>query len=332
MELPEWFGSWKKNMGQQNLVADVGGTNTRVALAIDGKLQTQTIHRYRNTDQSGVVGILQKYLSEHAPEARPEAVCIDVAGPVGTNEGQLTNLDWIITSAELCAATGASFGAILNDMQAQGMALSHLHGSAFRSIVKGTAQSGNRMVVNIGTGFNSAVVLGDGPKLTVPGSETGHVNLPVPSPEIYELHQYLSARFGFASAEEVLSGRGIGHIYGFLAGLEPHQPFPSSHHILTHLDSDPLARKSVDIMLEVLGCVCGNLALTHLPFGGIYLVGGMAQVLADYYHDSAFQRAFVAKGRFAEFMDQFSVHLVQDDHAPLVGCIAHLQHHGHDKL
>ena len=59
-------------MGQQNLVADVGGTNTRVALAIDGKLQTQTIHRYRNTDQSGVFGILQKYLSEHAPEARPE--------------------------------------------------------------------------------------------------------------------------------------------------------------------------------------------------------------------------------------------------------------------
>jgi len=74
MQLPEWFESWKKNMGQQSLVADVGGTNTRVALVIDGNLQTQTIHRYRNTDQSGVVGILQKYLSEHAPEARPEAV------------------------------------------------------------------------------------------------------------------------------------------------------------------------------------------------------------------------------------------------------------------
>ena len=319
-------------MGQHYLVADVGGTNTRVALANDGKLQTQTIHRYRNTDQSGVVEILQKYLSEQAPEARPEAVCIDVAGPVGTDEGQLTNLDWTVTSAELCAATGATFGAILNDMQAQGMALSHLPSTAFHSILKGTAQSGNRMVVNIGTGFNSAVVLGEGPKLTVPGSETGHVNLPVPSPKIYELHQFLTERFGFASAEEVLSGRGLGHIYGFLAGLDPRQPFPSSHHIMSNLHSDPHARKSVDIMLEVLGCVCGNLALTHLPFGGIYLVGGMAQVLADYYHDSAFHRAFVAKGRFAEFMDQFSVHLVQDDHAPLVGCIAHLQHHGHDKL
>ena len=318
-------------MGQHDLVADVGGTNTRVALAIDGKLQTQTIHRYRNTDQSGVVGILQKYLSDHAPEARPNAVCIDVAGPVGHDEGQLTNLDWTVTSAELCSGTGATFGAILNDMQAQGMALSHLHRTAFHSIVKGTAQGGNRMVVNIGTGFNSAVVLGEGPKLTVPGSETGHVNLPVPSPLIYELHQFLTAHYGFASAEEVLSGRGLGHIYDFLAGLDPRQALPTSHHIMTHIHSDPHARKSVDIMLEILGCVCGNLALTHLPFGGIYLVGGMAQVLADYYHDGAFHRAFVAKGRFAEFMDQFSVHLVQDDHAPLVGCIAHLKHHGHDK-
>jgi glucokinase len=212
------------------------------------------------------------------------------------------------------------------------MALSHLPSTAFNSILKGTAQSGNRMVVNIGTGFNSAVILGEGPKLAVPGSETGHVNLPVPSPQIYELHQFLTERFGFASAEEVLSGRGLGHIYGFLAALDPRQPFPSSHHIMTQLQSDLHARKSIDIMLEVLGCVCGNLALTHLPFGGIYLVGGMAQVLADYYHDSAFHRAFAAKGRFAEFMDQFSVHLVQDDHAPLVGCIAHLQHHGHDKL
>ena len=318
-------------MGQHDLVADVGGTNTRVALAIDGKLQTQTIHRYRNTDQSGVAGILQKYLSDHAPEARPNAVCIDVAGPVGHDEGQLTNLDWTVTSAELCSGTGARFGAILNDMQAQGMAMSHLPRTAFHSIVKGTAQGGNRMVVNIGTGFNSAVVLGEGPKLTVPGSETGHVNLPVPSPQIYELHQFLTAHYGFASAEEVLSGRGLGHIYDFLAGLDPRQALPTSHHIMTHIHSDPHARKSVDIMLEILGCVCGNLALTHLPFGGIYLVGGMAQVLADYYHDGAFHRAFVAKGRFAEFMDQFSVHLVQDDHAPLVGCIAHLKHHGHDK-
>ena len=312
-------------MGMQYLIADVGGTNTRVALAHDGQLQTGSIHRYRNVNQFGVAEILQDYLSNHAPDSRPSAVCIDVAGPVGDNQGQLTNLDWTVTTAQLCDATGASRGAIINDMQAQGLALSHLPNESFCSVLKGTAQTGNRIVVNVGTGFNSAVVLGDGSKLTVPGSETGHVNLPVPSPEIFELHQYLTARFGFASAEEVLSGRGLGHIYAFLAQHSASEPLPSSQHIMAHLDSDPLALKSITILLEVFGCVCGNLALTHLPFGGIYLVGGMAQALADHYSDSPFHSAFAAKGRFSEFMSQFSVNLVQDDHAALAGCIAHLQ-------
>ena len=312
-------------MGMQYLIADVGGTNTRVALAHDGRLQTDSIHRYRNVNQFGVAEILRDYLSNHAPDSRPSAVCIDVAGPVGDNQGQLTNLDWTVTTAQLCDATGASRGAIINDMQAQGLALSHLPTESFSSVLKGTAQTGNRIVVNVGTGFNSAVVLGDGPKLTVPGSETGHVNLPVPSPEIFELHQYLTARFGFASAEEVLSGRGLGHIYAFLAQHSASEPLPSSQHIMAHLDSDPLALKSISILLEVFGCVCGNLALTHLPFGGIYLVGGMAQALADHYSDSLFHSAFAAKGRFSEFMNQFSVNLVKDDHAALAGCIAHLQ-------
>ena len=285
-------------MGMQYLIADVGGTNTRVALAHDGRLQTDSIHRYRNVNQFGVAEILRDYLSNHAPDSRPSAVCIDVAGPVGDNQGQLTNLDWTVTTAQLCDATGASRGAIINDMQAQGLALSHLPTESFSSVLKGTAQTGNRIVVNVGTGFNSAVVLGDGPKLTVPGSETGHVNLPVPSPEIFELHQYLTARFGFASAEEVLSGRGLGHIYAFLAQHSASEPLPSSQHIMAHLDSDPLALKSISILLEVFGCVCGNLALTHLPFGGIYLVGGMAQALADHYSDSPFTAPSPQKADF----------------------------------
>ena len=317
--------SWTENMGMQYLVADVGGTNTRVALANDGVLQTKSVQRYRNADQSGVAQILQDYMRNHAPEARPSEVCIDVAGPIGKDQGYLTNLDWTVTNSQLCEATGAQRGAIINDMQAQGMALSHLPAEAFRTVLKGTAQNGNCIVVNMGTGFNSAVVLGDGSKLTVPGSETGHVNLPVPSTEIFELHQYLKARFGFASAEEVLSGRGLGHTYAFLAQHNISDPLLSSQHIMAHLDSDPIAWKSAAILLEVFGCVCGNLALTHLPLGGIYLVGGMAQALADHYANSQFQSAFAAKGRFSKFMSQFSVHLVQDDRAALAGCISHLQ-------
>ena len=58
-------------MGMQYLVADVGGTNTRVALANGGVLQSDSVHRYHNADQSGVAEILQDYMRNHAPKARP---------------------------------------------------------------------------------------------------------------------------------------------------------------------------------------------------------------------------------------------------------------------
>ena len=100
---------------------------------------------------------------------------------------------------------------------------------------------------------------------------------------------------------------------------------------MEHLGEDPNAAKALAIFLEVFGCVCGNLALTHLPFGGIYLVGGMTQALAEHFDESSFQSAFTEKGRFAGFMSQFSVNLVESDHAALVGCITHLQLYGHEK-
>ena len=315
----------------QYLVADVGGTNTRVALANDGKLQLDSICRYRNEDQSSIQLILQNYLQEIQPKSQPVAVCIDLAGPVDENKGILTNLDWTVTTAQLCDATGAKTGAILNDMQAQGLALSYLPSGVFRTVLNGTSNTGSRLVINVGTGFNSALILEEDSKLIVPNSETGHVDLPVSSHDIFELHQYLTDRFGFASVEEVLSGRGLGHIYDFLNQKKNKRFISTSKNIIEQIGIDPLADEAMATFLKVFGCVCGNLALTHLPLGGIYLVGGMAQALTNYYANSPFQSAFIKKGRFSSFMKQFSVHLVQDDHAALLGCISYLNNLNYKK-
>jgi len=59
--------------------------------------------------------------------------------------------------------------------------------------------------------------------------------------------------------------------------------------------------------VEMLGAVAGNLALTQLPFGGIYLVGGVSRALAPYFDEFGFHDAFRDKGRFSSFMDSFTV-------------------------
>ncbi len=70
--------------------------------------------------------------------------------------------------------------------------------------------------------------------------------------------------------------------------------------------------------------VCGNLALQNLPFGGLYLIGGVARSVSPWFDRFGFAAAFRDKGRFTSFMDSFPVHLVTDDYAALTGCAGHL--------
>jgi glucokinase len=85
------------------------------------------------------------------------------------------------------------------------------------------------------------------------------------------------------------------------------------------------ARDAVAMGVGLLGRVLGNLALIQLPFGGIYLVGGVARALARHADEMGFAEAFMDKGRFASFMRQFPVWVVEDDYAALTGCAGHLQ-------
>jgi glucokinase len=88
--------------------------------------------------------------------------------------------------------------------------------------------------------------------------------------------------------------------------------------------SDPIAVACVHYFIQLTALVMGNLAMVQLPFGGIYLVGGLASAVAPFMQDAGFETALRDKGRFAGFMDAFSVCVVQDDYAALKGMAAYL--------
>ena len=65
--------------------------------------------------------------------------------------------------------------------------------------------------------------------------------------------------------------------------------------------------------------------MIQLPFGGVYLVGGVARAFAPYLAQFGFAEAFRDKGRFAGFMGNFTVSVIEDDYAALTGSAAHLK-------
>ncbi|MEE4189286.1 MAG: glucokinase [Roseobacter sp.] len=309
------------------LVADIGGTNTRVAISDGAHLRKASIKRYRNADFDSFAAVLQAYLSDRDLPV-PDAACVALAGPVRAGKGRLTNRDWSVDEAQITRETGAAEVALLNDLQAQGYALGHVDAADVLHLRAGrhAPENASKLVVNLGTGFNASPVFEtpSGPFVTT--SESGHANMPVRDGRDLALCQFVEAQHGFAAIDDVLSGRGLERVYAFVAQESGSTKTADSATIMANCadQSDPVAVEAVSYFIRLTAMVMGNLALVQLPFGGIYLVGGLSSAIVPYMAQAGFEAAFRDKGRFGDFMDDFGVYVVQDDYAALKGMAAFL--------
>ena len=131
---------------------------------------------------------------------------------------------------------------------------------------------------------------------------------------------YLIKKNGFAEVEEVISGRGmalVNHV------LYPNSP-RTSQDVIQSAPENAEARHVVDVFCGFAGSYFGDLALTTLPEGGIFLIGGLARALEPFMSETNFGAAFCDKGRFSEMNKSFGVNLVVDDFAALRGCANYL--------
>lgn len=312
-----------------SLLADIGGTNTRVALSDGTQIIETSIERFRNAEFSDLETILKCYIASH-DNVDCKGACVAVAGPVRDRIATMTNLNWTIDPDSVARATGAETVSVLNDLQAQGHALGYLDKTSLKPIIQGEQAGPNaaKLVVGIGTGFNAAAVYDTAAGRLVTPSECGHMTLPARSDTDIALSRHVEKEHGFPGVEDVVSGRGLERIYAWLASDSASQHNTSAADIMAALaaGTDPLAEKSVQTFCRLLGAAVGDLALVHLPFGGIYLVGGVARAMLPYLTTHGFHAAFRDKGRFSTFVDTFEITAIEDDYAALIGCAQHLSH------
>ncbi|AOZ69459.1 glucokinase [Rhodobacter xanthinilyticus] len=312
-----------------SLLADIGGTNTRVALAEGGRLRPETIARFTNAGRASLEEVLAEYCAAREIGALAGA-CVAVAGPVAVDGSSavMTNLDWQIRAERIAEVTGAGRVAILNDLQAQGYALGHLAPGATRVILPGAPapRAAGQLVIGLGTGFNAAPVHEAHGLRFVAASECGHISMPVQNARDMALMHYVQGKHLFASVEHVLSGRGFERVYGFVTAEAGTETLRAAAEIMAGLEAgEALAQSAGRLFVRMLGMTAGDLALVHLPFGGIYLCGGVARAFTPWLERFGFAEAFHAKGRFSEMMEKFPISVIEDDYAALTGCAAHLE-------
>ncbi len=269
-----------------SLVADIGGTNTRVALAQGTRLLPDSIRRFANADHPGLEPILRRYLDD-AGYSSVAGTCVAAAGPVRDGVAHMTNLAWVIDSASLGRATGATSLAILNDLQAQGHALGHIAPQYLNTVVAGAAnppKDAAKLVIGAGTGFNAAPVHETPWGRIVAASECGHVNMPIRSEADLRLAQFVETAHGFPGVEDVLSGRGLERLFSFAATEAGTPQDRSAADIIAAIAKGGTRWPAIapGLYIRLLGAEVGNLALIHLPFGGIYLIGGIVRAMTPY--------------------------------------------------
>ena len=322
-------------MGQRSespdLVADLGGTNTRVGILRAGMLDRASIRRYRNQDFSGLADVLDRYRADtgHKPAAR---LCLAAAGLVEDGRVSMTNLDWDISRTGLAQAAGLRQVLLLNDLQAQGYGLNRLApaslSAVFAPATRPRSGPSRKLVIGIGTGFNAAVVhppARPGRGVLVAPSETGHITLPVTDAAGLGLAAYLGRAHGMASVEDALSGRGLAAIDAWLAqGCGAAGQRAPAAVLAALATGEARAAEAVALFVTLLGRVAGDLALIHLPFGGLYLAGGVARAVAPHLVRFGIEDAFRSKGRMTPFMAPFGLRVIEDDFAALEGCAAFL--------
>lgn len=314
-----------------SLVADVGGTNTRMAFADGQTLLPETVKRFRNAEFAAFGDVLRRYLDD-AGVSSCAAVCVAVAGPVADGRATLTNLDWSFDFETLEAECGTKRVALLNDLEALAYALDGLDVSGQTPVVQGNGKpkpKSAKLVIGAGTGFNAAALVSGrkGQGRFVNSAECGHIGMPVQSEEDCRLMSFLRAIDGFASVEDVLSGQGLENCYAWVSSENGQETRLPAATIAGHIKdrTDPLAVQAGKTFARIAASVSSDLALTFLPFGGIYLAGGVMRALAPMFEEYGFRNAFYDKGRFSEYLEQFSIWVVEDDYAALSGCAAYVR-------
>ena len=86
----------------------------------------------------------------------------------------------------------------------------------------------------------------------------------------------------------------------------------------------PAARRTLARFCSIFGSVVGDAALMH-GARTVAIAGGIVPRFIPYLRASAFRERFLAKGRFAAYLESVSIHVITHDAPGLTGAAVALQ-------
>lgn len=314
------------------LAADIGGTKTLMQLSTASGEQVLS-RRFNSRDYENFGQILSAFLAELDGPYPIDVACLAVAGPVMGDSAKVTNLPWQIHRAELESLHGIKKVMLCNDFEAVGHGIAGLQDDDLLILQPGQPTGGPRAVIGAGTGLGQAYLIEQPNGWQVYATEGGHIDFAPAGRTQICLLEHLFERFGHVSYERLLSGEGLVTLYNFLRDYRQLDEDPDCRIAMVNDDAakaisdfarrgDPLAKEAMDMFFSIYGAQAGNLALTVMPKGGLYIAGGIAGKNLEQLEQSQFMQAFLDKGRMQGLLEEIPVKVILHAEVGLTG--AHL--------
>ena len=327
------------------LAGDIGGTKTNLALyAIEGGERLSLVREssFPSTQYAGLENVITDFFAgEVSPEpplrsretsAVIAAGAFGIAGPVLNGRVETTNLPWKVDAPDIRRAIGGGPVRLMNDLEATAYGALFLPAAEILTLNAGKPRRGNCAVIAAGTGLGQAFLFWDGQGYRPAATEGGHVDFPPRNEKEVGLLRFLRKQHnGRVSYERVLSGSGLVSIFNFLCQALQR---PVAEALRARLQTEDAAAvigeagitgscracaEAVDMFVSLYGAQAGNLALTVMSVGGVYIGGGIVTRLLPKMTAGGFMQSFTDKGRFRQLLQDMPVRIILNPKAAQVG-------------
>lgn len=310
------------------LVSDVGGTNARFRIIMDSVSDPLVFENVRTADFDTIESAIKTAVLDKC-NVTPNSAIIAAAGPITKNGLNLTNCHWNIEPDTFLTAGIADTLILMNDFEAQALSLPYLGFDDLAPLGGSENPSQTprtKAVIGPGTGLGVGLLVRAGEKWIPVAGEGGHVDLGPRSARERIIWDNLETVEGRISAEQVLCGDGLLNVFQACCkadGVETTLTSPADISSAAMEDKSAQAVEALNLFCTCLGRVAGDLAITSMARGGVYIAGGIGQKILPFLAKSRFRAAFDDKEPHGHLMNMMSTFVVTHPVPALIGLTAY---------
>lgn len=335
----------KKDQTIVKLIADIGGTNIRLAQAnAQSDTKYTDIETYQCAKFSSLFEVISQYIESKDIANTCINACLAIACPTDNDIISMTNLPWQFSQKALIETLNLNSLTMINDYTAIAMAIPLLNDNQKVKIGGGKTVNDKPIAVcGPGTGLGVAHLV----PVPIEGKnqwhcfsgEGGHVDFAAVDELDIKILQYLQTIKTRVSYEQLLSGYGLEQMYQAICSINASNDDnnndindASNKEKLSAAEisqqavsgSCTLCQQTLVQFCKVLGSFAGNLALTLNCQGGVYIAGGIVPRFIEFIENSEFRVRFEAKGRLSDIPMQTPTYIITEGQPGLLGAAAFL--------